>query len=63
MDFVKKNKEMIWHVFQHLLDKADEIVSQIYENHKIKSYGPFNLFAMGIRQTFDTMVHNWIIFY
>jgi hypothetical protein len=61
-NFCAKNKEKIWQLFQRLLDKADEIVSQIYENHKIKSYGPFNLFAMGIRQMFDTMVQNYLIF-
>jgi hypothetical protein len=60
-EFCKDNKEKIWRVFQDLLDKADEIVSQIYENPKIRSYGPFNLFAKGIRQTLETMVHNWII--
>lgn len=60
--FCEQNKEKIWQVFQRLLDKADEIVSQIYGNPKIKSYGPFNLFAKGIRLTFETMVHNWIIF-
>ena len=39
--FCKNNKEKIWQVFQRLLDKADEIVSQLYGNIKIKNYGPF----------------------
>ncbi len=60
--FCKDNKEKIWQVFQQLLDKADEIVSQIYGNIKIKSYGPFNAFAKGIRQTIEHMVHSSIIF-
>jgi hypothetical protein len=60
--FCKDNKENIWQVFQQLLDKADEIVSQIYGNIKIKSYGPFNAFAKGIRQTIEHMAHTWIIF-
>jgi hypothetical protein len=60
--FCKDGKEKIWRAFQDLLDKADEILSQIYKNPKIKSYGPFNLFAKGIRQTIETMIHNWIIF-
>jgi len=60
--FCKDNKEKIWHVFQQLLDKADEILSQIYGNNKIKSYGPFNAFAKGIRQTIEHMAHSWIIF-
>ena len=42
--FCEQNKEKIWQVFQQLLDKADDIVSQIYGNNKIKSYGPFNAF-------------------
>lgn len=60
--FCEQNKEKIWQVFQSLLDKADDIVSQIYKNPKIKSYGPFNVFAKGIRQTIEHMAHNWIIF-
>jgi len=60
--FCSNNKEKIWQIFQQLLDKADKIVSQIYGNPKIRNYGPFNAFANGIRQTFDTIAHNCIIF-
>jgi hypothetical protein len=58
--FAKTIKETLWQTFQALLDKADDIVSKVYDNYKIKSYGPFNLYAMGIRQMFDTMVLNYI---
>jgi len=61
-NFCKNNKENIWHLFQQILDKADEVIAQIYGNQKFKTYGPFNLFAMGIRQMFDTMVQYYIIF-
>lgn len=60
--FCEEIKEEFWQVFQQLLDKADEIVSKKYGNNKIKRYGPFNAFAKGIRQTFEYMVHSWIIF-
>jgi hypothetical protein len=48
-EFCHHNKEMIWQVFQRLLDSADEIVSQIYGKPKLKNYGPFNLFAIKMR--------------
>jgi hypothetical protein len=60
--FCEQNKEKIWKTFQQFLDKADEIVSEIYGNVKIKNYGPFNAFAKGIRQTIEHIAHNWIIF-
>jgi hypothetical protein len=57
-NFCKNNTDKLWQLCQQLLDKADEIVSEIYGDDKIKGYGPFNAFAKGVRQTFEYMAHS-----